>query len=233
MRLVVVILLALAPVARAQESAAGRWQGSVQIPDRELQVTVDLAQNEKNAPWMGSIIIPGLVVKGAPLSGIEIGNATVSFVFKTGGGQGLNATFKGRLSPDGSMSGDFAQAGLSAPFVLKRIGPPQVELLPKSTAVAKECEGEWKGEYELFGYPRKVTLKLANHGADGATADFVIVGKKTNNLPVDMIAQEEDLLTVDSHETGISYEGRLNKPGNEIRGTLAQGPIEVPLTLRR
>src|SRR4029077_817123 len=102
-----------------------------------------------------------------------------------------------------------------------------------STAIAKEIEGEWKGEYELFGYPRHVTIKLVNRAADGATAEFVVVGKKTNNLPVDLVTQEGDLLTIDSHETGINYEGRLDRKTNEIKGTFAQGPIELPLVLRR
>ncbi len=108
-----------------------------------------------------------------------------------------------------------------------------MELPQHSTAVVKELEGEWKGEYELFGYPRKVTVKLANRGSDGATAEFVVVGKKVNNLPVDLVTQEGDLLTVDSHETGIGYEGRFQKDAGEINGTFSQGAIELPLILRR
>jgi hypothetical protein len=48
-----------------------------------------------------------------------------------------------------------------------------------------EIEGEWKGGYELFGYPRKVTIKMKNRGAEGGTAEFFIVGRKENKLPVD------------------------------------------------
>jgi hypothetical protein len=72
-----------------------------------------------------------------------------------------------------------------------------------------------------------------NRAADGATAEFVIVGKKTNNLPIDLVTQEGDWLTIDSHEIGISYEGRLKKDSGEITGTLEQGPIEIPLVLHR
>lgn len=57
------------------------------------------------------------------------------------------------------------------------------------------------------------------------------MGKKVNNLPVNLVTQESDLLTLDSQETGISYEGRL-RPG-EIVGLIKQGSLETPLTLKR
>lgn len=230
MRLVVVLVLASAILGRAEENPIGRWEGSVQIPDRELPLIVDLARPDGGA-WVGSIIIPGLGVNGVPLNEINVKSSDLSFAFKSG--REFQATLQGHFSPDGSMSGELVQAGNKAPFVLRKTGPPQVELPPRGTAVGKEVEGEWKGEYELFGYPRHVTLKLANGGGSGATAEFLIVGRKTNNLPVDFVRQEGDLLTVESHETGIAYEGRRRKDAEEIAGTLIQGPLEIPLVLRR
>ena len=38
-------LLASVTVGRAEESASGRWEGSAQIPARELKLVVDLAQD--------------------------------------------------------------------------------------------------------------------------------------------------------------------------------------------
>ena len=85
--------------------------------------------------------------------------------------------------------------------------------------------------YELLRYPRKVTIKLQNRGPEGATAEFVIVGRKENKLPVDRVVQQGEFVTVDSHETGLSFEGRARK--DEIQGTISQGPLEIPVTLRR
>jgi hypothetical protein len=230
MRLVLTFFFAFALIAYADEAATGRWEGSVQIPGRELKLIVDLSKNSDGG-WIGSIIVPGLAIKGVALTDIAVKNSETSFVMKSGGAQGLEASFKARLNADGTLAGDFVQAGNRAPLRLTKIGPPQVEVPPKSTAVAKELEGEWKGEYELLGYPRKVTVKLKNRGADGATAEFVVVGRKTNNLPINLITQEGEMLTIDSHETGISYEGHFLK--GEIDGTLLQGPLEIPLVLRR
>ena len=216
---------------RADERASGRWEGSVKIPERELKLVVDLAQ-QSGDNWSGSIIIPGLGVKGMALADISVKNAEVSFALKSPGGRGLDATFKGNLDANGALAGNFVEAGNTAPFILKKTGEPQVEAAPHSTSLAKDFEGEWKGEFELFGYPRHVTLKLAS-GNEGATAELVIVGKKTNNVPVDLIEQEGEMVSIDSHQAGMGYEGRLNKGTHEIKGTFAAGGIELPLILRR
>jgi hypothetical protein len=202
----------------------------VQIPDRELQVVVNLAK-AGGGPWQGSIVIPGLNFSGTQLIDIAVQDSGASFGIKTG--RGLDATFKGRFGVDGTFSGDFMQAGNRAAFVFKRIGPPQVEAPLRSTLVTKEIEGEWKGEYQIFGTPRNVTLKLANGAENSATAELVVVGRKVNNLPVDLVTQEGDLVTIESHQTGIGYEGRFNKDANEIKGTFMQGPVELPLVLRK
>ena len=105
-----------------------------------------------------------------------------------------------------------------------------MEFPPPSTAIVKELEGEWQGEYELFGYTRKVTIKLTNRPTGGATAEFVVVGKKVNNLPVELVTQEGDFLTITS-PTGLGYEGRFRN--GEIKGAIIQGSIETPLLLQR
>jgi hypothetical protein len=228
MRFALTFLFCSALFCQAQETAAGRWEGSVQIPDRELKVIVDLAQQSGGPAWIGSIIIPGLNIKGAALSEIAVDGPEVTFAIKS-----VLAKFKAHLTAEEMLSGDFVQAGNTAPFKLAKIGTAQVELPPQSTKVSKEIEGEWKGEYELFGYPRHVTVKLTNHSAEGAAVEFIVVGKKTNNLPIDLVTQEGDLLTIDSQDTGISYEGRFDRKSGDIKGTLTQGPIELPLVLRR
>ena len=64
MRLVATLLFASALLCDAGEIAAGRWEGSIQTPGRELKVVVDLAQ-DKAGTWIGSVILPGLDVKSA------------------------------------------------------------------------------------------------------------------------------------------------------------------------
>jgi hypothetical protein len=225
-------LLAFALTCRAGEAVEGRWEGSIKIPDQELQIIVDLARN-KAGGWSGSIIMPGLDVKGAELTDISVNGSEVTFAIKSalGAARGGLVKFKGRAQGT-SLTGDFTQGGNTAPFAMEKTGAPQVELPPQSTAIAEEFEGEWKGDYEMLGYPRHVTIKLFRHGGGPATAEFVIVGKANNQLPVDLVTQENDLITVQSHGTGIRFEGRLKKETGEIRGKVILGAIEAPLVLR-
>jgi hypothetical protein len=223
-RLIMILIVAAALPCRAEEIISGRWEGTVQIPANELNLIVDLAQ--ENGAWVGSIIIPGLGLKGVPLTDIKVQPPDVNFGVKGA----LGVQLKLRLDANNKLAGNFEQGGNRAPASLQKTGPPQVEYPPRNTPVMKELEGEWKGDYEMLGYTRHVSIKFANH-SDAATAEFVIVGRKHNVLPVDLVTQEGEMVTVDSHEMGFSFEGRL-KDG-KLTGAVRQGAIETPLVLVR
>ncbi len=226
-RLIAILIVAAALPCRAEDTLSGRWEGTARIPDDELTIVVDLAQN--NGAWVGSIIIPGLGVKGTPLTEIKADPSDINFAVKGPLGIRLNLRLLG--PPENKLAGNFEQAGNRAPATLQKTGPPQVEYPPRNTPVAKELEGEWKGDYEMLGYKRHVSIKFTNRGADGATAEFVVVGRKHNNLPVDLVMQEGDLITVDSHDIGFSFEGRLRS--GKLTGVIRQGATESPLVLER
>ncbi|HTG52531.1 MAG TPA: hypothetical protein VMA33_06690 [Candidatus Tectomicrobia bacterium] len=224
-RLIAILIVAVALPCRAEDAISGRWEGTARVPDDELMVIVDLAQ--ENGAWVGSIIIPGLGLKGTQLTDIKVEPPDVKFAVKGPLGIQLNLRL---LAAEKKLAGNFEQDGNHAPATLQKTGPPQVERPPRNTPVAKVLEGEWKGDYEMLGSTRHVSIKFANH-PDGATADFVIVGRKHNVLPVDLVTQEGDLVTVDSHETGFSFEGRLRD--EKLTGAIRQGAIETPMVLVR
>src|SRR4051812_21131758 len=226
--------MASAALGQAAETAAGRWEGVAQIPGQELPLVVDLS-DDGGKGWTGSIIVPGFGVKGAQLVDLHVRGGDLDFVIKgaLGNERAGRAEIKAHLTADGHLAGDFKQGGHSAAFVLAKTGAAQVELPPKNTAVAKELEGEWKGDYEMMGYARHATMKFSNRGAEGAALEFTIVGKKVNNVPVSLVTQDEDFVTVKSEEFGITFEGRFNRAAGELKGTLSQGAMEAPLVLRR
>jgi len=230
----IAIGLLLCVSTHAASPAAGRWEGVAQVPGFDLHVTVDLDRDSAGA-WTGSIIIPELDIAGATLKDIAQKNSDLTFriadvlVDAKAGPAGFTA----HLGANQSMAGTFTQAGNTAPFTLTRTGAAQVSPPAHSTPVAKALEGKWVGEYELGGYPRQVTITLANHEAAPATAEFIIVGKKTNNLPVDMVTQDGDYLRIESHQFGINFEGRVLADKGEIDGICQQGPFEPALRLHR
>jgi hypothetical protein len=223
-RLMMVLIVAAALPCRGEDVVSGRWEGTAQIPGNELTVVVDLSQ--ENGAWVGSIIIPGLGLKGVPLTDIQVQPPDVNFAVKGT----LGVQLKLRLDANNKLAGNFEQAGNRASATLQKTGPPQVEYPRRNTPVAKELVGEWKGDYEMLGYTRHVSIKFANDPA-GATAEFVIVGRKHNVLPVDLVTQEGDLVTVDSHEMGFTFEGQLRD--GKLTGAIRQSATETPLVLIR
>jgi hypothetical protein len=228
MRTLIAIALAAAALSRAAEPLEARWDGTVQIPGNQLHVVIDLAKSGDQ--WTGSAIVPGYGVKGATLTGIVVEGAGISFTLKGALGE---PKFTGRVNPDGSFAGDLQQSGNSAAFRLLKTGPPQVDPPRQGTAVGKELEGEWQGEMLLYGNKVKATLKLANQASGAASAQFIVVGKRENVLPVELVRQEGDWLLVDVPQYRMTFEARWRNDAKELTGTFAQGPMETPLVLQR
>lgn len=210
---------------------SGRWEGAVQIPGREVRLIIDLAQDDRSH-WIGSAILPGFGVKGAALKDVVVDDLRVAFAIAGALGE---PTLTGLLAPDGTLSGDFEQGGNVARFLLRRVGPPQVEPRRTSTGVRADFEGSWQGETALVGNPIHARLTLANGPEGAASAKFIIVGRHEHNLEVDLVSQEGDLLIVEAHEGGATFifEGRLRAGANEVKGALQQGSMEAALVLSR
>lgn len=233
-RIIAILVLCLPAACGATMAPEGRWAGSIQIPDRELPLVVDLAP-DKGGAWAGSFIVPGLGIKGAPLANVAVTDSGVTF--DTGALLASApfgpATFSGHLTSADGMTGEMKQGGNVADFTLKRIGRAQVESAPRSTPVSAEVENQWTGDFELGGYPRHVTITFENHAEAGATAKFVVVGKQTTDLPVDLVIAEGDLLRVESQANQVAFEGRFSRERGEIKGIIELGPLELPLVLHR
>ena len=234
MRQTIFAVLACLPALAIGAAPEGRWEGQAQIPGRELRLVVDLQETSAGV-WIGSIIVPGLGIKGAALSNIAMTGRDVAFdvADALSDPKVRPPTFRAHLDSDDGMAGEMSQGGNVAKFSLAKIGPPQVDRPPRSTAVTASLEGKWSGEYEMGGYPRQVTITLENHGDAGATAQFVIVGKRTNQLPVTLVVQDGNFVRIESPTTQVNFEGRLSKESGEINGTVEIGSVETPLALRR
>jgi hypothetical protein len=228
MKAAVTLLFAAAAICQGSEPAAARWEGAVQIPGRDLRLVIDLAL-DSHGQWTGSAIVPGFGIKGAPLADIAVNDSAVSFAIKGALGE---PKLKGRLTADGAFAGDYQQAGNSAPFLLRNVGPPQVEPPRESTAVPRELEGEWQGEMSYVGNLIHIRLKLTNQPGGKAAGQFVFVGKRETRLPIDLVTEDAGLLTVELFGPGITYEGRFRRDASEITGAFRQGAIEIPLNLR-
>ena len=96
--------------AQAALDPSGHWERTVQLPNAELSIEVDLAMNS-NGELAGTMGMPTQILKGFPLLKVAAEGKVVGFHARR------DQTFAGVLSADGkSMSGDFATSGYFFPF---------------------------------------------------------------------------------------------------------------------
>jgi hypothetical protein len=108
-------LLLLPPPSLLAQTAvdpSGHWEGTVQAPNMEVKIDIDLAKNSKGE-LAGTFGQPAQGVKGIPLPTVAVEGRSVRFVVKAGPDV---STFVGVLSADGkSMSGDVTLAATLSP----------------------------------------------------------------------------------------------------------------------
>lgn len=231
MRLLAALLLLPAPSLLAQTAVdpSGHWEGTVQAPNMEMKIEIDLAKNSKGE-LAGTFGQPAQGVKGLPLPTVAVEGRSVRFVVKAGAEA---STFVGVLSADGkSMSGDVTQGGHSVPFSLTRTEDARIAPAPKSPPIGKELEGAWNGTLDAGGRQQRLVLRMVNQPDGTATGTIVSLDGSGVEIPIAM-TQKSSSLTIDVPSVGVSYVGVLNAAGTELVGTWTQGPAVLPLTFRR
>ncbi len=219
--------------ALAAPDASGRWEGVADIPGNPLRLVIDLDRDAAGR-WDGSAILPDRGVKGAPLDELAVSGCDVRFGLGAAfaGGGGAQPRVALACQADGSLFGTFALGGRSTSVTLRRSGAAQVDRPPANSVISAALAGRWTGRYELGGFPRQVTLTLANRAGAGGGGQLVIVGKRTTTLDVDQVVQGREFVTLRASAAGFRVEGRLTADG-AIEGSVSQGPFEAPIVLRR
>jgi hypothetical protein len=224
--LIAALLLGPAPALRAQTAVdpSGHWEGSIQIPDRELIVEVDLGKNARGE-LSGTIGNPAEHVSGIPLRTVTVDGRSLSFNARR------DQPFTGTLSADGkSMSGDATVSGYDLPFSLSRKGDARITAPPRSAAIGKELEGRWNGTLDANGTSFRFVLALANQPDGTSTASLISLDEGELEVPLAITQQTSSVTLV-----GVlgSFAGALNTEGTELAGTLTEGPASLPLTFLR
>jgi len=226
--------------AQSQPAASGHWEGTIGLPNKQLQVTVDLAQNDQGE-WIGSLGFPELKTSDFALSKIEVKPGWVLFDSSE-----MLSEFSGSLSPDGdTLKGDYLSTLLRTvpvPMHLKRISEPKLKPRAKSTPIAKQFEGTWEGvakfagtwesDDPLAGSTVGFGVRLAS-GPDGlATGALTKLAEPQTELPLSLITQQGDSLRFEVRSAGAVYIGELT--GQELVGEWRQfGAAPVALTFKR
>lgn len=227
--LIVALLLAPAPSLLAQTAGdpSGHWEGSIQVPDRQVTFEVDFARNGQGE-LSGTITAPVGNRSGFLLRTVAVDGRSVSFSARR------DQTYTGVLSADGkSMAGETTLSGYVLPFSLTRIGDARVNRPAALAPVGKDLEGTWNGALAVNGTSMRFVLTVANHPDGTATAHFISRDEGDLQIPVTAITRKASEVILDVQATGASYAGAVNQAGTELIGTLTQGSTSLPLTFQR
>jgi hypothetical protein len=226
-------LIVVAAPLSAQVPAAptGHWEGAIQVPNKEVQIAVDLMKNADGA-LAATFTRPGGKMSGFPLMNVAVTGKSVRFdIVATAGG----GAFDGTLSDDAkTISGTFntAEGGYSIPFSLTRTGEPIIAPPIRNSSVGNELEGTWNGTLDLNGKPSRLVLTLANQRDGTAKADMTFLDLAGMTVGIG-IEQKASSVTLELKPLGGSFAGTLNAGGTEIAGAYSTEGITLPLTLRR
>ena len=96
----------------------------------------------------------------------------------------------------------------------------------------KEFEGAWAGTLNVSGVEKHLVVKLTNEGDGLAVGTLINLDGAGIQLPL-RIAQKGTALTLEVRITSATYTGALSSDGSSLVGTWVQGPLRLPLILKR
>jgi hypothetical protein len=97
-------------------------------------------------------------------------------------------------------------------------------LFPLAAAAQSGIEGDWKGSFEVDGTTLRLVLHIKSQPPSGAlVATLDSVDQDSPNIPVNTIAFKNTTLKLDVAQVDASFEGKLSKDGDEIRGYWTEG----------
>lgn len=211
--------------AQTASDPSGHWEGSVQIPGRDVIFEVDLARNARGE-LSGTINHPAENIKGLPLRAVVANGKSVSFNARR------DQPFTGILAGDGkSMSGDYTMSGYVFPFSLTRTGDATIAAPVRSAPVGKELEGTWNGALAVNGTSMRLVLTIANQPDETATARLISLDEGGLEAPL-AITQKASSVALVNSVVRSSFAGVLNAERTELAGTFTQGDFAAPLVFR-
>ena len=218
--------------AQASRTLNGQWKGTVKDPagKNDSQIVVDLTKTPKG-DWIGTFGMPELGITGMPLANLVVKEPSISFTvpdlpFKP------VASFNGKLSDDGRLSGTF-DAGGPHPVAFKRAGAANVALPAANSTMAKGFEGAWWGTYDPGGTTLfHLILKLSRKPDGTASGTLTNIDGGNTETPISAIVQAGDFLQFEVRALAGTFRGKLEAGGAEIKGEWLQ-PNSTPLTFKR
>jgi pimeloyl-ACP methyl ester carboxylesterase len=218
MKSILLLILLMLPLTKAQEALVGDWQGEIGPGILNLGVIVHFKLDNK---LTGRIDIPAQQSMDVPLEILEVTESNIRFAIQGVPGQ---PTFEGRLEQD-TLSGTFTQSGQSLPFNLERMGTSSAQ----GPAVIESYLGNWEGRIQTIDL--KVGLSfIDNKGIMESRITIPAQGFK-GLIKIEEISEQSITLLIQGIPGNPTFIGELS--GDTLAGTFTQSGQDLPFSLKR
>jgi fermentation-respiration switch protein FrsA (DUF1100 family) len=212
----------LSPLARAQASAVGDWQGVLTVQGNQLRIALHIVA-AKDGTLSATADNPDQGQMGTPASAASFKDSKLSLTFDV-----YNGIYEGTLSPDGSkITGTWTQEQ-PAELNFTRV-PAQAAPRP---AAPPAIDGTWLGSLDTGDIKLRIVFKIVAT-ADGLTAQLQSPDQSPAWMPATSITRSDSTLTVTLKGLGAVFEGKIAADANSIDGTFTQMGNPLPLSLKR
>jgi hypothetical protein len=224
------VILIAAGFSQSGPGPAGHWEGTVQLPDRELQIAIDLAKDDKGA-WTGTFGQITQNVRDIPLGDITVDGSTVKFRIAAPGGNA--PTFECGVQSPSVMNCTLSTPGGSVTAPMKRTGDAKVNLPKTSSAVTGELEGNWEGSLETPNGNYRLILHFKNQPDKTVKATLDSPDQGAMDLPVTDVVQAGADVEFKLRLVNGGYKGTMNKEATQLSGEWSQSGNSLPLVLKK
>lgn len=97
----------------------------------------------------------------------------------------------------------------------------------------KGLAGNWEGALLVGAVKLRLALKISAKPDGGYVATMDSVDQGAKDVKLDEVTLEGDKVVFKHKQAGMTYEGKLNEPATAIDGEFRQGPLQIPLNLKR
>lgn len=234
----VIATLALPLAATSAETAIeGSWQGVLSVSGAQLHVVFNITRSADGA-LAATMDSPDQGAKGIPVGAVTFEKGHLHL-----DASAVKGTYEGDLnSTDGTITGTWAQGGMSLPLTLTRgEAAPQTATPPtqtqevklSSSSDANDVKGTWSGTLAFSGASLRVVFNLAVDSTGKLSSTMDSPDQGARDIPVDSTTFAGGKLRLVAKGIAGIFDGGLSEDKASIVGTWGQGGVTIPLTLVR
>lgn len=215
---IVMVFLLLTACSKEKEEASemgslenieGFWEGSINIPDQPLPISVEFEADK------GMISIPIQGLHDYPLTNVTLNESDVLFDMNI---QGQKLTFDGKVQQE-KISGTFTQQGQTFPFELVK-GSKEEEVEEDRLVEVKVEGGTMSGQLEIpkGEGPYPLMVIIAGSGPTDRNGNSIALPGKNNSLK--MLAEDlakEGVATIRYDKRGVGKNTSLAGKEEDLR----------------